>query len=161
MSPAYVIITCGWEKSADPAPAGVFYRGEFHRNQASTARALRPRGGTIILSNVHGFMRPDHIIPGPYNSHWGYPDTMPDDRLLAMIDGLDLRHGDYVVNLGAGEYARQTRRLFPEFVRVIWPAKHLPRGWIGYQRTLHKQMRLLGAVPSRCMSECEFTFEDV
>lgn len=160
MRPRYVITTCGKSKAPGPAPAGVFYTGSFVKMQGEAARALNPTSGRLILSNKHGFMKPDHIIPGPYDSHWGYPDTMPDEQLLAQIEGLDLRPGDFVVNLGAFEYARQTRRLFPPSVRVIWPAKHLPNRAMGHQTHLHLSITKYG-LPSRCLSDCEVRFDEV
>lgn len=159
--PAYVITTCGNTKLEGGGPAAEFYHGAFVKSQGRVAEALQPRGGRIILSNKHGFMFPDHHIPARYNSHWGYPDTMSDAGLRAMIAKLDLRPGDYVVNLGAQQYASETRRLFPENVKVIWPAKHLPDRRIGHQGKLHKTLITLGRVPDRCFRECEYTHADI
>ena len=153
---AYVITTCGNQKMPHVAPAAQFYRGSFVAGQGRAARALSPRGGRLILSNKHGYMRPDHIIPGPYDSHWGYPDTMADEGLLAMIATLDLRPGDTVVCLGAHEYARQTRRLFPDYVRVLWPAKHLPDRRMGFQGRMHQQITRWRSLPAQCIDHCEF-----
>lgn len=135
--------------------------GWASRTDSEAAAALNPRGGRIILSNKHGFMFPDHHIPAPYNSHWGYPDTMSDEGLRAMISKLDLRPGDYVVNTGAQIYASETRRLFPDFVRVVWPAKHLPDRRMGQQVKLHNALIQLGRVPDRCMRDCEYRREDI
>lgn len=159
--PRYVITTCGKSKAPGPARAIDFYTGSFVKKQGAVAEALRPISGRVILSNKHGFMKPDHIIPGPYDSHWGYPDTMPDEQLLAQIAGLRLRPGDLVVNLGAFEYARQTRRLFPPSVKVVWPSKHLPDKRMGYQGKLMQRMIFSKTVPSECLSRCVVGFDEV
>lgn len=154
MRPAYVITTCGRTKFPGPAPAIDFYLGSFVKKQGKAASALNPSKGRLILSNKYGFMRPDFIVPGPYDSHWGYPDTLGDDELLAQVASLGLRPGDWVVNLGAFEYARQTRRLFPDYVRVMWPPQHLPSRSMGYQGRLYSQLELLGKLPGICQREC-------
>lgn len=161
--PSYVITTCGNRKSPVPAPAAEFYQGSFVRQQGKAAYAMKPKYGRIILSNKYGYMRPDFIIPGPYDSHWGYPDTMPDNLLLAQIKELikPLKPGDYVVNLGAKEYARQTRRLFPEWVKVYWLPKHLPHRRMGYQGQFMRALQVTGRVPAICLEKCEFTFAEV
>lgn len=159
--PAYVITTCGKAKYQGAARAVDFYTGTFVKAQGRTAAALNPRLGRLVLSNKYGFMKPDHIIPGPYDSHWGYSDTMNDADLLEFIAELDLRPGDYVVNLGAREYARQTRRLFPEYVKVIWPAKHLANRSMGYHGQLFRALQMLGRVPDKCLRECEFLASEV
>ena len=159
--PAYVITTCGAGKSETAQRADEFYTGSFVRLQGKTAYLLKPKRGRVILSNKYGFLLPGDMIPGPYDSHWGYADTMSDDSLRAMIGRLKLAPGDYVVNLGSKEYARQTRRLFPEDVRVIWPAKHLPRKSMAYYEQLHAHLRTLGRVPDLCLKHCEYTLDEV
>lgn len=159
MSFAYVITTCGSKKFQGPARAADFYMVPFVQKQGEVAAVLKPRGGRLVLSNKYGFMHPDYVIPGPYNSHWGYPDTMPDAQLKAQIARLGLRPGDVVVCLGAEEYARQTRRLFPSYVKVIWPPKHLFDRRIGYQGKLYNEVKQLRRLPSRCMNECEYVIE--
>lgn len=155
--PAYIITSCGKTKHPGPAPARYFYKGPFISTLNKVAAALRSRHGQLILSNKHGYMRPNHIIPGPYDSHWGYPDTMPDADLLRQIDTLNLRPGDYVVCLGAREYARQTRRLFPPGVKVIWPALHLTNKGMGHQQKMMNRWLLTRSIPNHCLTHCEFT----
>lgn len=155
----FVITTCGKTKAPHAAPAAEFYRGTTVRTQARVCAALKPRKGRIILSNKYGFMRPDTIIPGPYDSHWGYPDTMPDDQLRAQLKSIGVVAGSVVVCLGAREYAMQTARLVPDGVRVFWPAKHYKNTGITYQRQLHSIIERLGRVPSQCFRDCEVTRE--
>lgn len=159
--PSFVITTCGKTKAPGPAPAADFYRGSFVKKQGQVAAALRPTQGRLILSNKYGFMRPDWIIPGPYDSHWGYPDTMPDEELEAQVAALPLRPGDWVVNTGAREYARQTRRLFPSFVEVVWLPKTLPDTRIGHQSKLYNRIISLGKVPDALRRRSIFAMEEV
>lgn len=159
--PAYVITTCGKTKSPGPAPAGLFYSGGFVKIQGRVAAALRPRGGRLVLSNKYGFMHPDYVIPGPYDSHWGYPDTLDDESLREQIRGLDLRPGDYVVNTGAFEYARQTRRLFPEHVRVVWLPKTLPDKRMGYQSDLYGKVIRWGRLPESLIERSIVSLDEV
>ena len=85
---------------------------------------------------------------------------MADELLREQIGTLDLRPGDWVVNFGAREYARQTRRLFPDFVTVVWPAMHLEDQRMGYQTQMHAQIARRGSLPRVCRG-CEFTHDQV
>lgn len=157
----FVITTRGKTKLQHAAPAILFCGGATVKMQGRVAAVLKPAKGRIILSNKYGFMRPDTIVPGPYDSHWGYPDTMPDEQLRAQIAELGIVAGMTIVCLGAREYAKQTARLVPEGVRVIWPAKHLRNTGIAYQRQMHSGILRLGRLPSRCERECVMTAADV
>lgn len=161
MRPRYVITTCGKSKYPGPMRADRFYTGAFVAAQGRVATSLKPLSGRLILSNIYGFMKPDFIIPGPYDSHWGYPDTMEDKGLEEQVRSLELHPGDYVVNVGAREYARQTRRLFPEYVRVIWAPKHLPAKGMGHQGKLYKEIAMLGQLPKICDKHCEYLPSEV
>lgn len=158
--PAYVITTCGNRKHNGPAPAAQFYKGSFVARQAAAAEALRPKHGRLILSNKYGYMGPTTIVPGPYDSHWGCPDTMSDTNLRRQIATLTLKPGDYVVCLGAREYARQTRRLFPDYVTVVWPPMHLPDKRMGYQAQMMNRWALTRSI-GKCRTRCIFTPEMV
>lgn len=120
--PALVITTCGKSKLPHAAPAGEFYTGSFVKAQKDTAKALHPRIGWIVLSNVYGFMDPYHDeVPGPYDSHWGYEDTAKDKVLQKQVLKWEknLKAGDIIYCLGGEDYVKQVRRFFPETVRVL------------------------------------------
>ena len=156
MRPRYVVTTCGNAKHPGPAPADVFYTGSFVKMQGKAARALNPTGGQLVLSSKYGFMRADHIIPGPYNMRWGYPGAITEEEMIGQVSQLPLLPGDVVVALGGFEYARQTRKAFPDSVDVVWPAKHLPNRAMGHQNRLHLSIAKYG-LPSRCLRECVLT----
>lgn len=153
----YVITTCGKTKLQYAAPAILFYGGTTVKMQGRVAAALKPARGRIILSNKYGFMKPSTIIPGPYDSHWGYPDTMPDDQLRAQINALGIVSGMVLVVLGARDYAEATARVVPDGVRVFWPIKHFKNTGIPYQRQLHSALLTVKALPDRCVRDCEVT----
>lgn len=158
MRPALVITTCGKAKFQGAAPAGEFYVGSFVKAQKETAKALRPRLGWIVLSNKYGFMHPtEDVIPGPYDSHWGYDDTLPDKELVKQADrwAKDLRPGDIIYCLGAKEYAIQTKKAFPDWVRVIWGPKHLPDRRLGYPQGFMEGLKEVKVVPRVCLDNCQ------
>lgn len=144
--PDWVITTCGGTKLDGPAPAAKLYCGYWAQRQMTAARALHPKHGHLILSNVHGYMRPSHIITR-YNSHWGYPDTMPDEQLRAQVREHGIKPGHLVVCLGAREYADRCKRYFPAGVTIVWPPLVLPQPTLGYQDHQVKQLINHGLTP--------------
>lgn len=158
--PKYAITSCGKEKAPGAARADQFYRGPDVRLQAEAARAINPTGGRLILSNKYGLMRPSFVIPGPYDSHWGYPDTMSDQDLAKQVRSMGIEAGDTVVILGTSEYARQTRRMMPREVQVIWPPLHLQDRRPGYQRQLNRYIARLGQLPTICVNNCVMPFAE-
>lgn len=148
-----VITTCGNRKMATPAPAGRFYMGTFAQKQMRAAKALGA-DEHAVLSNVHGPMRPDvDVVPGPYDSHWGYPDTAPMDTLRAWAtERFNVPPGGVIVCFGARVYAERVMEIWPD-ARVMWAPAHLPPG-IGHQRGLYSQIIRTGHLPKECTTNC-------
>lgn len=142
----WVITTCGGKKLPHPGPCEQMYRGPFAQKQMRVARVLAG-AEHLILSNKYGYMRPGTMI-APYDSHWGYPDTMPDKDLSIQIDRLGFKSGDQVIHTGARVYADQSVRLMPPGVRVYWLPGMLPDSRIGYQSRLYSQIINLRSLPS-------------
>lgn len=161
MRPDYVVTTCGNRKYPGPMRADRFYLGPFVRKQGEVARALKPTRGRLILSNKYGFMDPGFVIPGPYDSHWGYSDSLSAEDLKRQLLDLNPEEWRMVTVLGGIDYARQTRLTLPEKVKVIWPPKHLPDRRIGNQMRLYSQITRLGHLPSKCLRECGLTLSEV
>lgn len=143
--PDWVITTCGGKKLDGPAPASRLYRGPFAQKQMRVARSLAP-AKHLILSNVHGYMRPDHVITR-YDSHWGYPDTMPDEELRRQIATHGFAPGHRVLHLGAKVYSAQSVRLMPSGVEVYWLPALLPDTRIGYQSSFYSEVIARGLPP--------------
>ena len=142
----WMITTCGGKKLPHPAPCEQMYRGSFAQKQMQAARSLAG-AEHLILSNKYGYMRPGTTI-APYNSHWGYPDTMPDKDLSAQIALLGFKAGDRVVHTGARVYAAQSERLMLPGVLIYWLPGMLADSRMGYQSRLYSQIVNLRALPS-------------
>lgn len=136
----WVITTCGKSKYPGPMRADRFYTGSFVKKQGEVAKALNPTYGRIVLSNKYGFMRPDYVIPGPYDSHWGYADSMKPSDLKKQVKDLGIKKGDVIICLGAAEYARQTKMHTPLGVEVYWAPKYLIKRGMGHQMKFYNRI---------------------
>ena len=105
-----VIIPCGkskiWDRypKSGAVPARLAYTsGPFKVNQLF---AKRSTDTWIILSAKYGFIRPDFIIPGPYEVSFKLPKTNPIgvETLRDQIKGLG--EFDRIVAIGGSEYRR-------------------------------------------------------
>lgn len=142
----WVITTCGGRKLPHPAPCERMYRGSFAQTQMRAARSIAG-AEHLILSNKYGYMRPGTMIE-PYDSHWGYPDTMSDEELSAQIARHGFKPGDQVIHTGARVYAEQSERLMPPGVLIYWLPGMLAHKGMGYQNRLYSQIIKLRNLPS-------------
>ncbi|MGW9410279.1 DUF6884 domain-containing protein [Streptomyces diastaticus] len=138
--PDLVVISCGGKKRPHPAPAGHLYTGGYFTSCRDAARSLRPVHGWLILSALHGFLRPATVIE-PYDQRMGQPDSVTPARLLEQATAahlLDLRH---VVVLAP--------KLYADAARTVWPDACTPLvglAGLGYQRQLLARIQMRGHV---------------
>jgi hypothetical protein len=107
-----VIVPCGkakiWDKQPDagPTPAHHAYTGAPFVVNRTYAQTFGSAWG--ILSAKYGFLRPDDLIPGPYNVTFKRKATHPIDsgHLRAQVLELGLHRFARVIALGGSEYRR-------------------------------------------------------
>lgn len=105
-----VIVPCGRSKIWDRAPqhggvpAGEAYTGAPFK--VNRAYAERFADSWVILSAKYGFVRPDFVIPGPYDVTFKHPgaDPINGSSLRRQVEGLGLDRFAHVIGLGGKEY---------------------------------------------------------
>lgn len=128
------IVSCGKRKAWDHYPglgavrARDAYTGPLTRLAAKYAERFHS-GHWVILSAKHGFLRPEDLVPGPYNVSFKDPRTRPirveELRLQALRMGL--HRYEKVVVLGGRVYADVVREVFPG-KKVCAPLEGRPIG---------------------------------
>ena len=93
-----VIVPCGRSKvwDQDPTRGSIQARDVYTSRYFQTNRAFAERFGSrwVILSAKYGFIRPEFLIPGPYNVSFEEPATRPVE-VPTLIDQIqELRLGD-------------------------------------------------------------------
>lgn len=113
------IVPCGskkiWEKEpgAGAVEAGKVYIGSFSQKCQQYARKFYP-GEWVILSAKYGFLRPEEMVPGPYNVSFNAPKTKPISagELRRMLELKGLMEVDEVVVLAGKNYVEMARAVF-------------------------------------------------
>lgn len=113
------IVPCGSKKiwEVDPhagaMPAGKVYIGSFSKKCQDYAIKFYPRVW-VILSAKYGFLRPDELIPGPYNVSFNDPVTNPINirDLVRIADTKKLLNIDEVVVLAGKNYVQMVKYVF-------------------------------------------------
>ena len=135
MDPVLVIVPCGrrkiWETAPQlgPVPARDAYTGSpFKVNRAYAERFATD---WVILSAKYGFLRPEALIPGPYNVTFKRVSTGPVSaavlRQQVREQGLD-RFG-WVIGLGGREYRSWIEHAFTGSpAEICFPFAGLPIG---------------------------------
>jgi hypothetical protein len=137
-----VIIGCGkskiWDKHHDigPQKAEDVYTSGF----ATVKRKYAQSQGCdwMVLSAKYGFIRPDFVIPGPYNVTFNVPSTHPMSlpELKKQVEDQELGRYDEITIVGGVEYIKMTTDAFADTaVRIVTPFAHHPMG---------KQMEMMG-----------------
>ncbi len=95
----------------------IIYAEKFHKNS------------WVILSAKYGFLKPDDIVPGPYNVTFKRKSTGPInvEELIRQAQEKNLYRYDIIVVLGGKEYAEVVKRVFPN-KKIIEPLKGLRYG---------------------------------
>jgi hypothetical protein len=130
-----VIVPCGRSKTWDRYPDA----GPTRADQAYTGapfvvnRAHAERFGDdwLILSAKYGFVRPETVIPGPYEVTFKRASTNPIgvEELRSQIKELGLDRYPLVIVLGGREYREITRNAFDGLLpRLVFPFAGLPIG---------------------------------
>src|SRR3954469_17621153 len=135
MGDVLVIVPCGQSKVWDadpqhgPAPAREAYTGPPFK--VNRAYAERHGDRWIILSAKYGFIRPDFLIPGPYNVTFKKRATGPVEvaTLIDQIREQRLHEFVRIVGLGGKEYRAAIEAAFaPCGSAVEFPFAGLPIG---------------------------------
>lgn len=113
------IVPCGAKKIWDNNPklgavaAGKVYVGPFAKKCQEYAMRFYP-GEWVILSAKYGFVRPEEVIPGPYNVSFNDPKTKPITvrDLARMAEAKGMMGVDEVIVLGGKNYVDMARAVF-------------------------------------------------
>lgn len=105
-----VVVPCGtskvWDSTPDAGPARA--RDTYSGPPFKVNREYAERSGAdwVILSAKYGFLRPDDIVPAPYNVTLKRRSTNPVDvtTLRRQVHDLGLESYDEVIGLGGKEY---------------------------------------------------------
>lgn len=130
-----IIIGCGkskiWDKhpEAGPQKAENVYTGSY----ATVKREYAQSRGCdwMILSAKHGFIRPDFIIPGPYNVTFDDPATHPIlvPELRKQVLGQQLDRYDQITIVAGRKYIDSAKEAFGGTTeRIATPFADLPMG---------------------------------
>lgn len=130
-----VIIGCGkskiWDKHHDAGPqkAEDVYTSAY----ATVKREYAQSQGCdwMILSAKYGFIRPEFVIPGPYDVTFDDPSTNPISvsELKRQMDEQDLSQYDEVAVIGGRKYIERTRDAFAgDSVRIDAPFEDYSMG---------------------------------
>ena len=112
------IVPCGkakiWDKKPDTGPtkAKDVYTGPFAKKCRAFAVRFYPESW-FILSAKHGFLRPDDIVPGPYNVSFNAPRSNPIgmEELLFQAKRLDFGSYEKAVVLGGKNYVGMMQKI--------------------------------------------------
>ena len=121
-----------WDKdpNAGPVKARDAYIGPLARKAVEYAERFC-KDGYVILSAKHGFLSPDDIVPGNYNTSFTNPKTNPIsiEELKRQAEEKGLTRYDEIVVLAGKAYLKVVEEVF-RGKRIRAPLKGL-RG-IGY-----------------------------
>jgi hypothetical protein len=129
-----VIVGCGAAKRTYPAPAADLYTGQHFRAAWSTAQAIAPGGGILILSARYGLVAPDRVI-SPYDLTLCQSGAVDAGRIFADARRLGVVDAPRVVVLASACYAA--------LCLAVWPHAVTPLAGqgIGYQRATLARLR--------------------
>ncbi len=113
------IVPCGARKiwadkpEAGPTQAKDVFTGPFARKCRAYAKRFYP-GHWVILSAKYGFIRPEEVIPGPYNVSFNDINSNPIkvDALKDQARKKGLQDYERVVILGGRNYVRIAKEVF-------------------------------------------------
>mgnify|MGYP001264362411 FL=1 len=130
-----VIISCGqgkvWSKDpgCGPTPAGDAYTGAPFKVNRKYAECFAE--SWVILSAKYGFIRPDFIIPEPYETTFLRKSTRPvtTDILRRQVKEMRLDCHPAVVGLGGKKYREAIEAAFADSgAELHFPFAGLPLG---------------------------------
>ncbi len=130
-----VIIPCGkskiWDKNPNlgGVPAKHAYVGTPFTLNCQFAKKFSDRW--IILSAEYGFIYPDFIIPGPYNTTFKNKSTFPIkiESLQKQVEYQNLFIFKKVIGLGGKEYRQIISQVFSyKNIEIEFPFAGLPIG---------------------------------
>jgi hypothetical protein len=135
MSDTLVIVPCGRVKVWDGDP----HRGATTAREAYTGapfkvnRAYAERYGDrwVILSAKYGFIRPDFVLPGPYDVTFKKRATKPVEvaTLIDQVREQGLHEARRIIGFGGKDYRTMIGAVFARFgVVVEFPFAGLPIG---------------------------------
>ena len=142
------VVPCGktkiWDKNPGlgPVAARAVYIGPFAKKCREYAETFYP-SSWCILSAKYGFVRPEEIIPGPYNVSFNDPKTNPIDVRTLALQVLEkgLNDFDQVIVLGGRNYRMIVEAVFTD-KRILTPLASC-RG-IGYMMSEMKSAVQMG-----------------
>jgi hypothetical protein len=113
-----VIVPCGqrkiWEKQPDAG--ATVARDAYVGSPFTVNRRFAESFGEswLILSAKYGFIEPDFVIPGPYDTTFKRKSSGPisTERLQAQVRERDLDRYEHVIGLGGKEYRRAVEAAF-------------------------------------------------
>ena len=130
-----VIIGCGerkiWSKYPEVGPQKA--ENVYISSNAVVKRAYARSQGCdwMILSGKYGFIRPDFVIPGPYNVTFDDPSThpIPVPELRQQVRGQQLDRYDDITIVAGRKYIESAKEAFNgTAVRISTPFAGLPMG---------------------------------
>jgi len=130
-----VVVPCGskkiWAAHPDvgPVPAQDAYVGTPFRVNRGYAETIGD--DWVILSARYGFLRPDDLIPGPYEVTFKRKSTQPVSVpvLRRQISRLGLSWYDRVIGLGGIEYRQALQAAFGSEAALAFPFAGLALGY--------------------------------
>lgn len=120
-----LISGCGNKKADTARPVRELYLGPYTRmclRWAERTAAQLPDCDVLLLSARHGLVRPDDVV-APYNTRWGDPECIRYPELFRQVEGYGLAGVPDVRFIGAKQYFRRIRRLWPHATEVFPPNK--------------------------------------
>lgn len=113
------IVPCGkakiWDKkpNAGPTPARLVYIGPFASKCREYAETFYPHD-YCILSAKYGFLYPNDIVPGDYETSFNKPATHPITvtELRKIADDKKLTNYSCIMVLGGKKYVDITKQVF-------------------------------------------------
>lgn len=130
-----VVVPCGarkiWATHPDlgPVPAKDAYTGTPFKVNREYAESIGD--DWVILSAKHGFLRPDDLIPGPYEVTFKRKKTGPVSMavLWQQVGRLGLDRYGRVIGLGGIEYRQAIKEAFGSAVELEFPFAGLELGY--------------------------------
>ena len=130
-----VIIGCGKSKIWDKHQEAGSQKAEdvYTSSYATVKREYAQSQGCdwMILSAKYGFIRPEFVVPGPYNVTFDNPSTNPISlsELERQVEEQDLGRHDDVTVIGGRKYIERTRDAFARTsVRIDAPFEDYSMG---------------------------------
>ncbi len=135
MNDILVIVPCGsakiWGNNAWAGPTEAYYAYTGPPFKINRAYAERFADRWVILSAKYGFIRPNFVIPEPYNTTFKKKSTNPVhlDTLRQQVQDLKLDTFKVAVGMGGKEYRRAVELAFDGTgVITVFPFAGLPIG---------------------------------